>query len=87
MERGTHFSGARGKFGAADANGFGMFESDTGATFTAHTSEFVADTLDAPSARCQMALWAGWPKGCLTFKARKRNARKACVVRATGGAA
>ena len=86
MERATHQSGQRGKFGAADANGFGQFISDTGATFTAHASEVVTDALDAPRAWTRMALWAGWPKGCLTLRSRRSKAgRKSLVVRATKG--
>lgn len=64
----THRDGQRGYVGAADANGFALFESETGARFTVAACEVIYFDESPAIARSIKHNQSEWPTGCLTFK-------------------
>lgn len=69
----TFRDGQRGHLGALDQNGFALFESTTGARFTAHASECTPDSFGLEDKLNRAQLHAAWPSGCLWFKFDERG--------------
>jgi hypothetical protein len=78
----THRDGQRGELGALDQNGFGVFESETGARFTVHALEAIRDAETDGNGKA--LIWHGWPSGCLMFAV---NAKRELTVARTPTAA
>jgi hypothetical protein len=72
---GIHRNGQRGSIGQQDANGFARFTSDTGAVFTVHNTEFLADSATPEQAKAARTRWASWPKGNVRIAVEKPEGR------------
>lgn len=78
--QGTMRDGTKGSLSALDANSFGIFTATTGAHYTVHSTEFLADSATADEKKATRAHWASWPVGCLTIRIERKRGRSPSLI-------